>query len=114
MLATVLPAVRYIRTPLTVGYMWFLVLWLAIGHRLPTASQASGVLADVYRISHAVGPAGTAVAVSVAAYVVGILLVPLSLRLIDVSGTALRALRQRFSHRVIVVMIRRDRLLRTS
>lgn len=90
MLATVLPGVRYIRTPLTVGYMWFLVLWLAIGHRLPTSSQASGLFADVFRISHAVGPAATAVAVSVAAYVVGILVVPLSIKLIHVCGTALR------------------------
>jgi hypothetical protein len=90
MFATVLPGVRYIRTPLTVGYMWFLVLWLAIGHQLPTPSRASGMLADIFRIAHAVGPAGTAVAVSVAAYVVGILLVPLSFKLIDVSGTAFR------------------------
>jgi len=90
MFATVLPGVRYIRTPLTVGYMWFLVLWLAIGHQLPTPSRASGMLADIFRLAHAAGPAGTAVAVSVAAYVVGILLVPLSFGLIDVSGTAFR------------------------
>lgn len=90
MLATVLPGVREIRTPLTVGYMWFLVLWLAIGHRLPPPSRASGVLADIFRISHAVGPAGTAVAVSVAAYIVGILLVPLSLNLIYFTGMMLR------------------------
>lgn len=90
MFATVLPGVRYIRTPLTVGYLWFLVLWLAIGHQLPTPSRASGMLADIFRISHAVGPVGTAVAVSVAAYIVGILLVPLSFKLIELSGTVLR------------------------
>jgi hypothetical protein len=90
MFATVLPGVRYIRTPLTVGYMWFLVLWLAFGHLLPTPSRASGMLADIFRISHAVGPVATAVAVSVAAYVAGILLVPLSFKVIEVTGTALR------------------------
>jgi hypothetical protein len=90
MFATLLPGIRYVRTPLTVGYMWFLVLWLAIGYQLPTASRASGALADIYRIGHAVSPTGTAVAVSVAAYVVGILLVPLSFRVIRVSGAALR------------------------
>lgn len=90
MLATVLPGLRYIRTPLTVGYMWFLVLWIALSHRIASPGQASGGLADIYRLSHAIGPAGTAVAVSVAAYVVGILLVPLSFRIIDVSGTTLR------------------------
>jgi hypothetical protein len=90
MFAAVLPGVRYIRTPLTVGYMWFLVLWLALGHLLPTPSRANGLLAEILRISHVVGPAGTAVAVSVAAYLVGILLVPLSFKLIRVSGTALR------------------------
>jgi hypothetical protein len=90
MFATVLPGVRYIRTPLTVGYIWFLALWFALSHHLPAPSRASGVLADIYRISHIVGPAGTGVAVSVAAYVVGILLVPLSFKIIQVSGTALR------------------------
>jgi hypothetical protein len=90
MLTTLLPGVRDIRTPLTVGYMWFLVLWLAIGHRLPTPSRATGALADIYRISHAASPAGTAVAVSVAAYVAGILLVPVSLSLIYFGGNVLR------------------------
>ena len=90
MFASVLPGVREIRTPLTVGYMWFLVLWLALGHLLPPPSRASGLFAEVLRISHVVGPVGTGVAVSVAAYLVGILLVPLSFKLIDVSGTALR------------------------
>lgn len=90
MLTTLLPGVRDIRTPLTVGYMWFLVLWLAIGHRLPTPSRATGALADIYRISHAASPAGTAVAVGVAAYVAGILLVPLSLSLIYFGGNVLR------------------------
>jgi hypothetical protein len=90
MFAAVLPGVRYIRTPLTVGYMWFLALWLALGHLLPTPGRASGLLAEILRISHVVGPVGTAVAVSVAAYLVGILLVPLSFKIIDISGTALR------------------------
>jgi len=90
MFAAMLPGVRYIRTPLTVGYMWFLVLWLALGDRLPAASSASGALAEIFRIGQAVGPVGTAVAASVAAYIVGILLVPLSFMLIGLSGTALR------------------------
>lgn len=79
MLATLLPGVREIRTPLTVGYTWLIVLWLAVGYRMPEPGSAQGVLADVYRLAHAAGVIAAGIAVSVAAYIIGVIATELGL-----------------------------------
>jgi hypothetical protein len=79
-----MPGLREIRTPLAVGYAWALVLYLAFGHRLPDPAHATGLLADVYRIGRLVTPAGIAVAASVAAYLLGVIVVPVTAALTKV------------------------------
>ncbi len=78
MLASILPGLREIRTPLAVGYAWILVLYLAVGYRLPPPDQASGVLADIYRVGQIATPAGLAVVASVVAYLLGIVILPVT------------------------------------
>lgn len=90
MLVTLLPGVREIRTPLAVGYTWLLALWLAIGHRIPEPDQASGLVADVYRLAHATGLVATGIAVSVGAYIVGVIATKLGLSLTYAVGDAIR------------------------
>jgi hypothetical protein len=89
-LATLLPGVRHLRTPLTVGYAWLVALWLAGGHRLSDPAQATGVLADLYRLGRVVGPAASAVAVSVVAYLIGVATVPMARVLTEFVGDLLR------------------------
>ncbi|WP_328936261.1 hypothetical protein OG288_44195 [Streptomyces tauricus] len=90
MLVTLLPGVREIRTPLAVGYTWLLALWLAIGHRIPESDQASGLVADIYRLAHAAGLVAVGIAVSVGAYIAGVIATQLGLGLTYVVGDAIR------------------------
>ncbi|MFD4621175.1 hypothetical protein [Streptomyces sp. NPDC058475] len=90
MLATLLPGVREIRTPLAVGYTWLLALWLAVGHRIPDTDRASGVVADVYRLAHAAGFVAVGIAVSVGAYIVGVIATPIGLSITYASGKLIR------------------------
>lgn len=83
MLASILPGLREIRTPLTVGYAWLLVAFLAVGYRLPDMAAATGVLADLYRIGGVLTPAGIAVLASVVAYLLGIVVVPVTAVLVN-------------------------------
>lgn len=90
MLATLLPGAREIRTPLTVGYMWLFVLWLAIGHRVPERDSAQGILADVYRLANATGLITVGIAISVAAYILGVIAAQIGLSVTYAIGAALR------------------------
>ncbi|MEU0646000.1 hypothetical protein [Streptomyces umbrinus] len=90
MLVTLLPGVREIRTPLAVGYTWLLALWLAVGHRIPEPDRASGLVADVYRLAHAAGLVAVGIAVSVGAYIVGVIATQLGLSLTYAAGDVLR------------------------
>jgi len=90
MLATLLPGVREIRTPLTVEYMWLFVLWLAVGHRIPEPDSAQGVLADVYRLANATGLITVGIAVSVAAYILGVIAARIGVSVTYAIGAALR------------------------
>jgi hypothetical protein len=77
-LASFLPGLREIRTPLAVGYSWLLVGYLVIGHNFPKSGQATGVMRDVYDVAHFVTPAGVVVIASVLAYLIGIVVAPLA------------------------------------
>lgn len=90
MLAALLPGLREFRTPLAVGYAWLITLWLAVGYRAPRSDAARGFLADVYRLAHAAGPVAVGVAVSVGAYLLGVIATRLGLDITYTLGDLLR------------------------
>ncbi len=76
MLASLLPGLRELRTPLAVGYLWlaFIYLHVASAGSIPPRSDASGVWLAIYQL---LGFGGKGVALAVAtfvAYVLGSLL----------------------------------------
>ncbi len=75
MLASLLPGLRDVRTPLTVGYLWLFLGWLWFGDLLPrTRPEGDGLVAQVFDLVELLG-AGTAIAAgSFLAYVLGSLI----------------------------------------
>lgn len=47
MLAGLLPGLRQVRTPLAVGYLWLLNLWLLLADYLPRKA-AGGVVGQIF------------------------------------------------------------------
>lgn len=74
MLASLLPGLRDVRVPLTVGYLWLLNAWLWFSGCLPENPPKSGLAGRAVDLGELVGPAGVLAAVSFGAYVVGALL----------------------------------------
>ncbi|MDX3643477.1 hypothetical protein [Streptomyces sp. MB09-02B] len=70
-----------------------IVLWLAVGYRVPEPGSAHGVLADVYRLAHAAGLIAAGIAISVAAYILGVIATQLGLSATYAVGAALRRTR---------------------
>ena len=77
-LASLLPGLRDLRVPLSAGFMWLVVLWLIFYQAIPTQDEASGLAAEVYAVMGAFGPAALTAAVSFIAYLIGILIAPLT------------------------------------
>ena len=75
MLASLLPGLRDLRVPLSAGFMWLAVLWLAFYPFLPSRSEATGLLAEVYRLLGYFGLAGLTATLTFVAYLLGILVV---------------------------------------
>ena len=73
MLASLLPGLRELRTPLAAGYLWLVALWLAVAQSFPDRSDADGVAETVYELVDGVSVVGVGVAASFAAYIVGAL-----------------------------------------
>jgi hypothetical protein len=73
MLTNLLPGIRDLRTPLATGYLWLLALWLWIPSHFKHAPPTSGVPGDITYLAHYASRVGVAIAVSFAAYVVGVL-----------------------------------------
>ncbi|GLW89379.1 hypothetical protein Aglo03_01950 [Actinokineospora globicatena] len=71
MLASTLPGVREVRTPLTVGFVWLLVAWLVVGKDLPKSKPSQAVLAALWDLGAYVGKGGLLVVASFAAYLIG-------------------------------------------
>jgi hypothetical protein len=69
-LSNALPGFRDLRGPIIAGYMWLFASWLIVRPDLDTkpSSQIGGALWD---LRHHVGHIGVAIAVSVAAYLIG-------------------------------------------
>jgi hypothetical protein len=91
MLASFLPGLREVRTPLTVGYLWLLCIWLTWADKIPTERPAGdNVVTRWFDVSGMLGPAGTLAVLSFLAYAVGALArIPTAGRLV---GGALRSL----------------------
>jgi len=73
MLINLLPGLRELRAPLASGYVWLLVGWLILASLVPPADTATGAWRDIYRLGEGLGKSGALVAVTFAAYIVGIL-----------------------------------------
>lgn len=72
-IANILPGVREARTPLLVGYVWAVALWLVVSDAVPRASSP-GVIADLFDLSNFFGKTALITASSLAAYLIGALL----------------------------------------
>ena len=77
LLASAIPGLRDLRAPLVAGYVWLLVVWLAIQPATPLAAHTTGIARSLVDLGHTVGPAATAAAVTVTAYVIGAISVSL-------------------------------------
>jgi hypothetical protein len=77
LLSSALPGIRDLRAPLVAGYLWLLLAYLIVE---PGADfeNLHGTAAQIVDLAHTIGPVGTAVAVSVAAFFVGALSQPVA------------------------------------
>jgi hypothetical protein len=69
-LANALPGFRDLRSPVIAGYLWLLVGWVLLSPDIDSRPE-NAVAASLYDLANKLGKVGTAVAVSVAAYLVG-------------------------------------------
>ena len=75
MLASLLPGLRDLRTPLATGYLWLVVLWLLLHDNIPTSLQeATGPLHSLYELGALAGRGPVLAAVTFVAYVLGAIL----------------------------------------
>ena len=88
MLASLLPGLRDVRVPLTAGFMWLVVLWTVFYELIPAQNEATGVAAEIYQVLGAFGPAALTAAITFVAYVLGILIAPLTEYLVRGSAEA--------------------------
>jgi hypothetical protein len=71
MLASLLPGLRDLRTPLTVGYLWLICGWLWFHDVLPQRDTARGAIADLFDLDGILPPATVLAAVTFIAYFLG-------------------------------------------
>lgn len=74
MLANLLPGLRDVRAPLSAGCIWLLTLWLLLGDRVPTQTEARGAWASLYRLGGLIGPGGVLASAAFLAYLIGAML----------------------------------------
>jgi hypothetical protein len=76
MLTNLLPGFRDLRTPLTVGYIWLLALWLLLEPVLPIEAEDThdGPIHSLFELSSVVGSTVVLAGVSVIAYLLGTIL----------------------------------------
>lgn len=74
MFASLLPGLRDLRTPLAVGLLWLMLLWVWFAHVIPDPDSATGLLSQLYRLSGLFGSAVLLTMLSFAGYVLGLLL----------------------------------------
>jgi hypothetical protein len=71
-ISQLLPGLRELRTPLAVGYVWFLTGWMTFASKIPDSKHATGIVAELYRLVGAVGRPATLAGLTFCAYLVGI------------------------------------------
>jgi len=76
-LASVLPGLRELRAPLAAGFLWLTVLWVILADEVPSSDEATGALERLYRLEPVISDLGRAAVASVAAYLVGSILIDL-------------------------------------
>lgn len=90
MLASLLPGVRHVRTPLITGLLYFLAVWLVVDvDRLTPSSDGSMAERHLRAAAELAGPTGVAAALALSALLVGSLLVirrPPTLSWLKVNG----------------------------
>ena len=70
-IASLLPGVRELRTPLAAGYLWLLSFWLLFDPIFPSREEATGVYESISRLIEEGSIVGLGAAVSFIAYLVG-------------------------------------------
>jgi hypothetical protein len=70
-LSEILPGIRHVRTPLVVGGLWLLLVWLVAGRSWPDEGEATGLWPDIYKLADLVGQPVVVASLALAAYVVG-------------------------------------------
>jgi hypothetical protein len=70
-LASLLPGLRELRTPLAIGYLYALALYLFFHDSIPTTAEASGHLKPLYDVVHWLGKPAALAAGAFLAYLVG-------------------------------------------
>jgi hypothetical protein len=79
-LTSLLPGLREVRAPLAGGYLWLLLIWLVADPERPD-SEKGGFYGRLEEVANALPLVGQAIAVSIAAYLIGSLFTSLFLRL---------------------------------
>ena len=75
MLASLLPGLRDLRTPLATGYLWVVALWLVLHDWVPgSVEAATGPIKSLYQLGTFGGDAVTLAALSFIAYLLGSML----------------------------------------
>jgi hypothetical protein len=74
-LTTLLPGLRDLRTPLAVGYLWIVVLWLITNRWVPrSVQQATGPIKSLYEFGAILGGTVVLAALTFVAYLIGSIL----------------------------------------
>jgi hypothetical protein len=77
-LSNLLPGIRELRAPLAAGYLWLLAAWLFLADVLPSRTEVdSDGVERIYRLQPLVSDIGVAIVASVAAYVLGSIVIDL-------------------------------------
>jgi hypothetical protein len=92
MIFNALPGMRDIRTPLIVGYVFLADVWLLFFRNLPTSTaEFKDEFPAIATISGHVGPLVVGGALSLAAYLLGGVIVSLTTRVLAIRGTSIEA-----------------------
>jgi hypothetical protein len=65
-LASIIPGLRELRTPLAIGWIWLAALWIVFGDLLPRKGEGTNLLQSIFEIGEGLGKG---IALGVAAFV---------------------------------------------
>ncbi|WP_329120238.1 hypothetical protein [Streptomyces sp. NBC_01465] len=73
MLMNLLPGLRDVRTPLTVGFICAFTMWIIAGNSIPPQNKATGLVKSIYTLYAFLGKPAALAAISFLAYICGVL-----------------------------------------